>query len=694
MSSPGELLADRYELRRLLGRGGMGEVWRAWDTELERDVALKSLLPHLAAEPELIGRFRREARALARLRHPGIVGVFDLLRLPDGRIFLVLEFVPGEPLDRTMARGPLPWTRVADIGARVCDALEAAHAEGIVHRDIKPSNVLIEPAGQVRVADFGLARLAALGGDSGSDIVTRTGIVMGTPGYWAPEQALGKRITPQTDLYALGAVLFEAATGRLPFVPEEPGPAAAFMHIAAPIPDPRTFLPDLGDDAAGILMRALAKDPADRHGSAAEMARALRDTLRPAPPPAPTVTGPRGAVAPTLAPPHPGLTEAGPAATVGATAAAPAATELGAPETPAGGHTEVGAPWSPPPGSIAPPPPSPPAGHAPPSPPPGPPPASPPHGAPGTGAAATPSPAARRAGPLVAGIIGLALVAAVGGLVLGRDRGASEAPPVTPVAVAADGLSVDIPTDWTRTPPDPPQGLAFTSGRVGGTTPAGGGVVAGFVDTDRPDLLPEALAAGAPEPEVVTLAGAQGYRYEDLPVPGGGTATLYAVPTARGVATIACLPGDGADVEGPCGDAAASLSVADARVFGVAPSEPYARAFADVMADLRTRVTTERRALASATRPGPQAARAAALAAAYRRAADALPADDLSPAGRAAHARVVAALRAIGDGYARMSTAARAQAPGRWAAGRDAVRAGETRLAEARRGLAALGYRT
>ncbi|HWH15272.1 MAG TPA: serine/threonine-protein kinase, partial [Miltoncostaeaceae bacterium] len=323
MSAPGEVLADRYELRRLLGRGGMGEVWHAFDRELERDVALKSLLPHLLSDPELVGRFRREARALARLRHPGIVAVFDILRLPDGRIYIVLEFVPGEPLDHTIARGPMTWERVVGIGAGVCDALEAAHREGVVHRDIKPSNILVEPRGQVRVADFGLARLQAIGGTSESDVVTRTGIVMGTPGYWAPEQALGRRITPQTDLYSLGSVLFEAATGRLPFVPEEPGPAAAFMHIAAPVPDPRTIRPDLSPAAAALLMRTLAKDPAERFGSAADMAAALRETVAPRRPPAPTVTA---GAAPT-APLAPGAPLAGPTAVVpGATEFAPAAT--------------------------------------------------------------------------------------------------------------------------------------------------------------------------------------------------------------------------------------------------------------------------------------------------------------------------------------------------------------------------------
>jgi len=723
VSTTGEVLADRYELRRMLGRGGMGEVWHAFDRELERDVALKSLLPHLLTDPELVGRFRREARALARLRHPGIVAVFDILRLPDGRIYIVLEFVPGEPLDRTMARGPMSWERAAGIGAAVCDALEAAHREGVVHRDIKPGNILVEPRGQVRVADFGLARLQAVGGGDG-DVITRTGIVMGTPGYWAPEQALGRRITPQTDLYALGAVLFEAATGRLPFVPEEPGPAAAFMHIAAPVPDPREVRPDLPAEAAALLMRALAKDPAERFASAADMAALLRESAAPrpaappavpgevptVPPPAPTApaTALAGATeyAPGATAAAPGPTVAAPGATVaaagatvaspGATVAAPAPTAASpAPTAPPPLATHgVPGPWSPPPGTLAPPPPSPPAGvPAPPS--------SPPAGtpAPAPPPAAAPSPAGRPAGrragaAALAGVAVLAAGAAVAGVLVGRQAGAETRPADPARTVSAAGISLGVPAEWVARTPAAPPGLTLAAGGAGATSPTGGGLVTGFVATDRPDLLPAALAADAPDPAPVTLSGTAGLRYEGVPTPGGERVTLYVLPTARGVATLACLPGaQPAAVAPACADAAASMRVSGTRLYAAGPSPAYAERLTAVFRDLGADVRAGRVALRGARLPAGQARAAGRLATAYRGAAAALPGTDLSPANAAANARVEDALRNVAAGYTRMRDAARADSPSRWQAGRAQVRAAEARLREARQGLAALGYR-
>jgi len=269
--SIGDVLGDRYEVVEVVGAGGMGEVYRARDRVLERDVAIKVLLPQLAQDADLLERFRREARVLARVRHPGIIGVYDLQALGDGRQAIVLEFVPGRPLDAEIAEhAPLPWPRCADIGAQAAGALSAAHAEQIVHRDVKPSNILLEPDGTVRVADFGIARL------QGDRTVTRGGESLGTPAFMSPEQVEGRPTTERSDVYSLGAVLYLAATGRPPFDTDAGGFAAALAHVNQPVPDPAAARPDLPPAARQIIMRAMAKDPAERFTTAGEMAEALR----------------------------------------------------------------------------------------------------------------------------------------------------------------------------------------------------------------------------------------------------------------------------------------------------------------------------------------------------------------------------------------------------------------------------------
>ena len=262
MIGVGDVLDGRYELRGLIGTGGMGAVYRAFDRRLEREVAIKALLPQLAGEGDLLTRFMREARALAGIRHPNIVTLHDLLTLDEG-VYLVLDLVPGHSLEEEIRRaGPMRWERCVDLGTQVCGGLAAIHAQDVIHRDIKPSNILVEPGGVYRVADFGLARLG------GATQVTRTGAGMGTPGYWAPEQAGGGPTDGRADLFSLGAVLYAAATGYPPLVSERDGRAS----------DPRRVVPELPDAAAEVVMRAMAPDPADRYASAMEMARALRSS--------------------------------------------------------------------------------------------------------------------------------------------------------------------------------------------------------------------------------------------------------------------------------------------------------------------------------------------------------------------------------------------------------------------------------
>src|SRR5438093_9711245 len=236
---PGDLIADRYELEELCGTGGMSSVFRAHDRQLERDVAIKILHEHFADDPEYLERFRREARAVARLSHPNIVTVID--RGDDGgRQFIVFEHVEGKNLkDVVTASGPLPIRRALELALQVAHGLAFAHAHGLVHRDVKPQNVLLNGDGQAKVTDFGIAR--SLDVERG---VTQTGTVMGTSNYLSPEQANGKPVTPATDVYSLGVVLYELLTGEVPF-PGENFVAVAMTHINEPPPDLTAWRPDV-----------------------------------------------------------------------------------------------------------------------------------------------------------------------------------------------------------------------------------------------------------------------------------------------------------------------------------------------------------------------------------------------------------------------------------------------------------------
>ena len=302
----GDTVAGRYVLVERLGAGGMGVVYRARDDMLVRDVALKVLQPNLGQNADLLERFRREARVLARLRDPGIIVVYDLLALDDGRYALILEYVPGGSLETEIAKGPMPWSRVAQIGVAAAGALAEAHDAGIIHRDIKPGNILLEPDGAVRVADFGIARIASEGS------MTMQGESIGTPAYMSPEQARGEVAGPGSDLYSLGAVLYAAATGQPPYSTAEGGLIAALAHISQPVPDPRAVIPGLPDAAAVVIMRAMQKDPANRFVSAREMMNALREsaalTTSDIPVPA-NAAGP--AIGPVTPPPPAGETRLG-----------------------------------------------------------------------------------------------------------------------------------------------------------------------------------------------------------------------------------------------------------------------------------------------------------------------------------------------------------------------------------------------
>jgi serine/threonine protein kinase len=264
----GTLVAGRYHLERLLGSGGMAQVWEATDQTLGRKVAVKVLHPHLVADDSFVKRFRKEAIAAARLTHPGIVGVYDTCS--DGtHEAIVMELLDARTLREVLdERGTLDAESVRRIGLRLLDALEAAHRAGLVHRDVKPSNILLCTDGRVKIADFGIAKA------EDSTELTRDGSLVGTASYLAPEQLEGQPVDGRTDLYALGIVLYECLAGRIPFGGDSSAAVALARLHTDPV-DPRRFRSDVPPKMAQTIMSALARDPGARFTDAAEFRASL-----------------------------------------------------------------------------------------------------------------------------------------------------------------------------------------------------------------------------------------------------------------------------------------------------------------------------------------------------------------------------------------------------------------------------------
>jgi serine/threonine-protein kinase len=283
MSIIGTLIAGRYRIDAEIGRGGMSTVYRAFDTVLERPVAIKMMHREIAADSDQLERFRREARSVAQLNHPNVVTVIDVGEEPTaegshpggevGTPYIVLEFVDGETLKDVIRReAPLEIAQALAYAIEIARALGAAHERQIVHRDVKPHNVLISSEGAAKITDFGIARTLDEEG------LTMVGRVLGTTDYVSPEQALGEPVTGQSDLYSLGVVLYEMLTGEVPFKGDSPV-AVAMKHVREEIPDVQVKRPALSAATAAVVDRAVAKDLSLRYPDAASMVAALEEVL-------------------------------------------------------------------------------------------------------------------------------------------------------------------------------------------------------------------------------------------------------------------------------------------------------------------------------------------------------------------------------------------------------------------------------
>ncbi len=281
-----------YQIVAPLGEGGMAAVYKAYQPSMERYVALKVLPRQLASDPQFVARFQREAKLLAQLQHPHILPVFDFGEA-DGYSYLVMPFVQSGALIDILKGEPLPLPRLRQIVSQLGDALNYAHARGLIHRDIKPSNVLLDESGNCLLTDFGLARMV-----EASINLTSSGSIMGTPAYMSPEQGSGQPLDGRSDLYSLGVMLFEMATGRVPYKAETPI-AVIFKHIQDPLPPARALNPALPEALEKVILKALAKRPEDRYQTASEMTLALQAAILDArtgaftPTPQPTLVAPK-----------------------------------------------------------------------------------------------------------------------------------------------------------------------------------------------------------------------------------------------------------------------------------------------------------------------------------------------------------------------------------------------------------------
>ncbi|HUR86718.1 MAG TPA: protein kinase [Solirubrobacteraceae bacterium] len=654
MLEPGRILGN-YRIDGVLGRGGMGVVYEATQISLQRTVALKVIGADVSADSAFRERFRREGLIQAGLDHPHIVTVYEAGEL-ERHLFIAMRLVRGPTLKDMIIGRELDAGRALRVLAPVADALDTAHDAGLIHRDIKPQNILVGPRDHAYLADFGLMKAV------GDRALTKTGQFMGSVDYVAPEQINGREATARTDVYALGAVLYEALTGIVPF-PKASDAAVLYAHMADEPPRVSEQRPELPAALDEVIAAAMAKDPQDRPASAATLLRdAERAFSRPT----------RAAMA--LPGPFEGPEDAGVRApearvrTVEASGVDAAKRDRGLGVTRADTGPEP---------VVAP--------------------------APVVAQPSVPAAPSRAGASRAWLVVPVLLALAIGGYLVGRPGSSRDGAPDPAGVATAGAVELDVPAGWTRRPAPELTGLAFGDGLAfGPAAPAAHGLVAGMVaDAVGADLLPRALVqridGGAPDGQPVSLGEHEALRYAGLRLGGDRSVTLYATPTAAGSATVACYA-PAAAPSGPvvaaCERAAASLRLSDGELLPVGPVEAYGTGVRDALERRNRDRATQRAQLAAAGSRATQAAAAGRLASTADRAERAARGLTVSARDREAHDALVRALSAGGDGYRRMAAAARSGSRTRFARGAGAVRDAEAAERDALTVLGRLGYRT
>ncbi|HEY7935355.1 MAG TPA: serine/threonine-protein kinase [Solirubrobacteraceae bacterium] len=619
-----------YRIDGTLGEGGMGAVYRATQLSLERVVALKVLTVELSSDPAFRERFRREGLLQAALDHPHIVTVYEAGET-DSRLFLAMRMVEGPTLKELIQKRQLDDRRALRLLTQVAEALDAAHARGLIHRDVKPHNVLIGAGDHAYLADFGLTKAHD---DAG---MTETGQFVGTIDYISPEQARGEHGTAGSDVYALTAVLCECLTGRAPYV-KATEDRVLMAHLSEPAPRLSELRSDLPAAIDEVVAEGMAKDPGDRPVSAGELMLKARRALGAAPA---SAAAPAGDGDPLDL-------------SVGAPTRASHPTVQGDP-----GATRLA-------GTVLP--------------------------------KAAPEGVARRG--FAAALGGAAVLAAAAGFLLGA--GSSGSGETFSNSASAGHLELSFPAGWRRlgsTPTIPgivfSQPLALTS-----STAAANGeqLLAGEVRASSgPSLLPAAftgaLNGAAPHPEPVRLGALEAYRYRALSVRGlTQTVTLYVLPTAGGVATIACLSPSAAATTTQCAQIAATLKLSATTAFGLSPSPVYAAALRRALGALRGAADSATSSLHTASSASAQAAAATRLAAAYNTAQAALEHLTTSPAVEGLNAGLAGSLAALGRDYTALASAARAADSAAYGRAVAAVGRDRTGAAKALTALGQAGY--
>lgn len=670
-----------YRIEDVLGRGGMGVVYRATQLSLGRTVALKLLASELSADDDFRDRFRREARMQARIEHPHIVTVYEAGEVDEG-LFIAMRLIQGHNLKQLIRAREVPAARATRILAAVAAALDTAHEDGLIHRDIKPQNILVDRRDHAFLADFGLTKGP---GDTG---FTRTGQLMGTLDYVSPEQIRGEPASAASDVYALAAVAYECLAGAPPFARATEA-AVLYAHVAEPPPRPSEVRPDLGEGLDDVIARGLAKQPAERFARAADLVAAMTAALEggggtstqaAAMPPAAPVDMAPVPTEPVTAPTRPAEDVGDSTDLIDRTPAPDAPPEVTEPvveappvATPSGMVSEatdvgIGSPTitdrrRPVPADE-------------------------------DEAAAEAAPRARswrRAAPAVA--VAAGVMAAAAGYLAG-DATEAERPAAVPRTVAAEDLSVRVPAGWKDAEMPEVPGLSLVRGDAVAPAAGGGAIAFGVSDGTGATLLPQTLREeiGAdPKPAArVRLGDLEAYRYDGLTPAGPEEAvTVFASPATSGVITVACVGVSGSD----CNRVAATLTADDSlRPLPLGPSAAYAEAVGPTLQRLGRDRARAQRELARARRPTSQATAAADVQKAYVAAAGALSRVDPTPLEREAHPRLVGALERAGAAYGRLAGAARAKSRSRYTDARTDARRSDDAAEAAVGALGRLGY--